>query len=162
MAVMRPEREGHRCDHCDRHIFDYAQLTEAQVREIKERSGGTICRSVRFDADGAPIYAKRALHRVVETAAGVVMTVSLAACGSDAVGEPPVPIAPEPAPAAAEAPTPPAEPEEVVAPPPTPDPAAPEVEVEAPRIDPEVRRRPHVHRPRPARDDDPLVGLDGL
>lgn len=158
MAVMRPEREGHRCDHCDRHIFDYAQLTEAQVREIKERSGGTICRSVRFDADGAPIYAKRALHRVVETAAGVVMTVSLAACGSDAVGEPPVPIAPEPAPAAAEAPTPPAELEEVVAPPAVP--AEPEGEGSAPPTEPAIRRR-HVRRRRPS-PDDPLVGLDGL
>lgn len=170
---MEEEDGGRRCARCDRHIYDFSQLTEAQATEVKRLSGGSVCRKVFLDEDGAPIYAQRAVRAVVRTAAGVVLSVALAACDAE-----PAPASPRPATSSHEvhealheaAPSPdeeePMVPMEAEVQPEVP----PEVEAEVePEVEPEVRAAPPSPRPRrhrvrrpPSHDEDPLVGLEGI
>jgi hypothetical protein len=167
---MDEEEGGRRCARCDRHIYDFSLLTEAQATEVKRLNGGSVCRKITLDADGAPIYAQRAMRAVVRTAAGVVLSVALAACEAEPAAvaprtevasphEAPEPVAPgpeEPTTVGSEAEEPPA-------------PDAIEAQAPPDRAAPEEPAPPSAHRPRPHRerrptphDDDPLVGLEGI
>jgi hypothetical protein len=74
---------GRRCLRCAAHLLDLSTLTEAQVDDLRRvsRAGDGVCAKVSLDSEGAPIYRQTAVRRLVQTAAGVVMSVSLAACG---------------------------------------------------------------------------------
>lgn len=84
---MAQETGGRRCLRCDDHIVDLSALTEAQAQDFRRRMRGKqVCAVVSVDSEGTPIYQRRAVRRLVQTAAGVVMSVSLAACGGEGDG----------------------------------------------------------------------------
>ena len=170
-----PEEEGGRhCDRWDRHVFDFSLLTEEQATEVKRLSGGPVCRTVHLDEEGAPIYARKALRKVVQTAAGVVLSVSLAASDdAAATSAREETVQPAATPAVAEL-TPateaPAEDPPAVAETPPVEVAVQEpVEPEA-EPDPEPEAHPRRRRPRRPRnvarmrsapaDVDPIAGLE--
>jgi hypothetical protein len=178
---MAPEDGGRRCLRCDRHLVDLSELTEPQVEELRAlaRSGGAerMCAKVSLDTDGSPIYRQRAVRRLVQAAAGVVISVSVAACdttGSDeratepAAEMQPVPAAPdrgtntEPTPAEDHASAAAGASTEIddVATTDTPDPDTTEAEV----VDTPAARRPRPRtRPRAqSMRDEELVGLVDL
>ncbi len=85
---------GRQCLRCDRHLLDLSTLTEAQVDDLRRRArqGRGVCAKLSLDSRGAPIFQKTAIRRLVQSAAGVVMSVSLAACGEpDGVTVTPLP-----------------------------------------------------------------------
>lgn len=124
---------GRQCLRCDAHLLDLSTLTEAQVDLVRQRArlGAGVCAKVSLDSDGLPIYRKAAVRRLVQTAAGVVMSVSLAACG-EPEGVTVTPLAPR----ATEAKVEP----EVVA------------EPEAVRPKPEIDAEPEAAKPEPVVD----------
>lgn len=161
---MAPEDGGRRCLRCDRYLVDLSELTEPQVDELRAlaRIGGAqrVCAKVSLDADGAPIYRRRAVRRLVQAAAGVVISVSLAACDTESderarTSEPAVEM--EPLPESAPANDPPAAPsaEAEAQPEPEPEPQTKAQVIET-SMEAQPRRRP---RPRPTREEDPIVGL---
>lgn len=179
---MTPEEGGRRCARCDRHLIDLSRLTAPQASQlVAVAKNQRICAKVDRDVDGKPIFAKRAARRLVSTAAGVVMSVSIAACGADDASPPrsvelraepeePLPPPEEPETAQARAPAPVPDPDPDPAPVPDPDPAPDPVTVPDPdpHSDPAPptarrasRRRPRRRPPRRHVDDDPLVGLLG-
>ena len=172
---MAPEDGGRRCLRCDRHLIDLSELTPAQVDDLRAlaRTSGArrLCAKVSLDADGLPIHRQRAVRRLVQTAAGVVMSMSLAAC--DAAGGAERERAPEPS--VEMQPLPPAEE-------PARDPASDAVEqgtageatrsasesatIDTPAPDtteaetaPPREQRPRRRRPTAAPEEDPIVGL---